>query len=395
MENKQCNITMKKEKELLIFTNKNLPYKISFNLNTGEYQKISDKGIKNIKNINPFFANVYYKSIINCEDFPIYNQMINMAASEGYCLSNMGSVLKYLKKHLCWEQYMVLGIPVGRDVTFPLTYFPKDVLKTIHRAILLSETLKTESCENSWRPRYALPEKITNSLKKDSDLFHNCVRYCSQFNDDKEFAQNFSFFYGRWCEFKTLVETYKYEYKSLLKYLCFLQDYEGYNYYVDIMNDLLDYVKMSDQIAMICDRKGKFEKYPHFLASKHKIVSTNYHIIAKNMEEKLFAQRYDGSLEYTYGKYCIIEPKTTTDILKEAQEMHNCVASYIDRIIEGRTHVVLMRERAEPDNSLVTVEVKEGHIKQAYQACNTIITSEQREFLEKYAKNKNLILDNI
>lgn len=394
MGNKQCSITMKKEKELLVFTNKNLPYKISFNLNTGEYQKISDKETKTIKNVNPFFANVYYKNIINEEEFPIYDKMINMAAMEGYYLSNMGTVLKYLKKHLCWEQYLVLGIPVGVDVTFPLTYFPKDVLKTLQRAISLSETLK-QSCRDSWRPRYALPEKITRFLQKDSDLFFNCIKYCSQFNDDKEFAQNFSFFYGRWNEFKTLVETYNYEYKSLLKYLCFLQDYEGYDYYGDVMNDLMDYVKMSDQLATICDRKGKFEKYPHFLASKHKIVSTNYNAVKKHMEEKLFAQRYNGSLEYTYGKYCIIEPKTTADILREAQQMHNCVASYIDRIVEGRTHVVLMRERANLEDSLVTVEVKEGHIKQAYQSCNTIITSEQREFLKKYAKNKDLILDNV
>lgn len=391
---KTCNITMKKEKELLIFTNKNFPYKISFNLNTGEYQKISDKGVKTIKSINHFFANVYYKQIINHEEFPIYSQMIDMAANEGYYLSNMGTVLKYLSRHLCWEQYLVLGIPVATDVTFPLTYFPKDILKVIQRAISLNGVLR-QSCIDSWRPRYALPEKITKLFKKDSDLFFNCIRYCSQFKDDKEFAQNFSFFFGRWYEFKSLVEEYNYEYKSLLKYLCFLQDYEGYDYYGDIMNDLIDYARISDQLSIICDRKGKFEKYPHFLASRHKIASTNYNSVKKHMEEKLFTQRYDGSLEYTYGKYCIIEPKAIADIIKEAQQMHNCVASYVDKIIEGRTRVVLMRERIDTENSLVTVEVKEGHIRQAYQSCNTTITSEQREFLKKYAKNKGLILDNV
>lgn len=394
MVQKKCNITMKKEKELLIFSNTNFPYKISFNLNTGEYQKISDKGVKTIKNVNPFFANVYYGDIINEEQFPIYSKMIDMAAREGCYLSNMGTVLGYLRKHLCWEQYFVLNIPIDINVTFPLTYFPRDILKILQRAISLSVTLR-EECKYSWRQRYALPEKIDRSLKRESDLFFNCIRYCGQFNDDREFAQNFSFFYGRWNEFQILVENYHYEYKTLFKYLCFLQDYEGYDYYGDIMNELSDYTKMSVQLARLYDENCKFEKYPHFLASKHRIVSANYNAVKKTMEEKLFAQQYDGSLAYAYGKYCIIEPQKTTDILKEAQQMHNCVASYIERVVEGRTHIVFMRERANIDDSLVTVEVKEGHIRQAYQICNTTITEEQREFLRKYAKNKNLVLDNV
>ena len=75
--------------------------------------------------------------------------------------------------------------------------------------------------------------------------------------------------------------------------------------------------------------------------------------------------------------------------------MHNCVASYIDKIIEGRTHIVFMREKENIDDSLVTVEVKLGHLCQAYQKNNNRISQEQLEFLQKYAKNKKIILDNL
>ena len=112
-------------------------------------------------------------------------------------------------------------------------------------------------------------------------------------------------------------------------------------------------------------------------------------------KEELFDNAYDGSLEYSNGKYTIIEPKSTGDIFKEANQMHNCVASYIDRIIEGRTKIVFMREKENIDDSLVTVEVKNGHICQAYQKSNCRISEEQRKFLEKYAKNRKLVLDNI
>jgi hypothetical protein len=137
-----------------------------------------------------------------------------------------------------------------------------------------------------------------------------------------------------------------------------LQNYDGYDSYSDAMRDLYDYTNMSSQMAKMFDKKGKYEKYPHFLMSKHMIISKNYRIMKEKHKEELFDNAYDGSLEYSNGKYTIIEPKSTGDIFKEANQMHNCVASYIDRIIEGRTKIVFMREKENIDDSLVTVEVK-------------------------------------
>lgn len=397
-------ITMEKNKNFLIFTNNLFPYKISFDLNTGKYHKITNNKTKEIKCIKPFFANCYYRHIINKDQFPIYYRIIEMArdlSDYSSYISNMGSVLDLLRTHMFWEQYLTLGIPVTRDMDYPLTFFPKDVLSTINRAIKLNEIYKHEKYPNSrWYDpyKYVLPDAFNKQISRMCDysnILFNAIRYISQFEDDRDFMQRFSFIYGEYEKFVELVKTYNYEYKTLIEYLCYLQDYDGYDYRSSIMNDLCDYNAMSSKIAKVCDRKGKYEKYPHFLKSRHMIVTKNYNIMEQDHKEEFFSAAYNGSLEYSDRKYVIIEPKSSKDILREASEMHNCVASYIDKIIEGRTHIVFMREKENIDDSLVTVEVKLGHLCQAYQKNNNRISQEQLEFLQKYAKNKKIVLDNL
>ena len=392
-------ITMKKNKNFLIFTNNLFPYQISFDLNSGKYYKIDENKTKEVKNIKPFFAHYAYWHIIESHEFPVYHKIINMASklSYGNYIKNMGSVLELLRTHLFWEQYLTLNLPVTNEMNYPLTFFPKDIFAAINRAFSLRENFKDEKInESRWRNKYSLPESFNGNIAcmcDESELFFKAIRYINTFTDDRDFSQRFSFIYETRDKFSTLVKEYNYEYKNLIEYLCYLEDYDGYDYRYEIMDDLFDYNFMSSKISALCNRKGKYEKYPHFLKSRHAIISKNYRIMKENKKEDFFEMAYNGSLEFTDRKYAIIEPKTSKDILKEASEMHNCVASYIDRIIEGRTKIVFMRERETLDDSLVTVEVKQGRITQAYQRSNTPISSKQKSFLEKYAKNKNLILD--
>ena len=321
-----------------------------------------------------------------------------MAANLGGSrISNMGTVLNLLKEHLFWEQYLVLNIPIDTGCSYPLTFYPKDVLDGIRRAINIGQKFR-EDAKSYWSIGRLLPPCFDNTISrmtKRSDIFFKAIRYVNEIADDYDFAERFVILYRFVDNFEELVRTYNYEYKNLIEYLCFLGNYDGYDSKYDAINDLIDYNRMSRQICEVCDRKNKYEKYPHFLKSRHMIVTRNYKVLESEHKEELFEYAYDGTLEYSFGKYAIIEPKHTVDILKEANEMHNCVASYIDSVSEGRTKIVFMREKKDIDKSLVTVEIKKKHICQAYQMNNVRITTEQEMFLAKYAENKNLILDNL
>ena len=67
--------------------------------------------------------------------------------------------------------------------------------------------------------------------------------------------------------------------------------------------------------------------------------------------------------------------------------------SYIQRVIDGRCHILFLRKKDCLDKSLVTIEVVNGKIVQALQRFNNPLTEEQKEVVDKwnkwYAKKNN------
>lgn len=83
-------------------------------------------------------------------------------------------------------------------------------------------------------------------------------------------------------------------------------------------------------------------------------------------------------------------PRNAEDIRDEAAQMDHCVASYIPAIEAGRKMVMFMRDKEDPDKSLVTVEVIDGAITQAYAEKDTYPDPAHIIWLEKWANEKDL-----
>ena len=82
---------------------------------------------------------------------------------------------------------------------------------------------------------------------------------------------------------------------------------------------------------------------------------------------------------------CLIRPVANVrELLDEAEHQHNCLATYLDKYANGNTDIWLMRRANDPDRSHVTVEVRDGRVRQAFQACNRQITQSQRRWLRKW-----------
>lgn len=64
--------------------------------------------------------------------------------------------------------------------------------------------------------------------------------------------------------------------------------------------------------------------------------------------------------------YIIRPAATVREILEEANAQHSCVASCIDKYAQGQTDLWLMRRVSDPDSPLVTVEVRDGAVRQAF-----------------------------
>ena len=100
--------------------------------------------------------------------------------------------------------------------------------------------------------------------------------------------------------------------------------------------------------------------------------------------------------EYTNGKYSILMPKDVLEIVQEGSNLQHCVGSagYIGLMAAGECTILFLRENKNIDKSFFTIEVRKRSIVQCYGMKNRLNEDiEVRNFIEEYAKKRNLIID--
>ena len=174
-----------------------------------------------------------------------------------------------------------------------------------------------------------------------------------------------------------MMNHYNYNPKSLLLYIDKIYTYEAVDGRM-IPYDLKDNDRMMSSIS------SKFEKYPNHLLTTHHIVIRNYKRMKQKFSNEMFQKRVDNSLAFIYKEYQVVVPQCPQDIKDEAVQQNNCVASYIDRVIEVSCNIVFLRNKANLDKSLITVEIRDGKIVQAKAAYNQEPNEEQLKVLDEY-----------
>ena len=60
-------------------------------------------------------------------------------------------------------------------------------------------------------------------------------------------------------------------------------------------------------------------------------------------------KKHEKAFTFTFGEYSIVIPTCANDIIMEGRNMHHCVGSYVDRVIENSTYIVFVRKTETPD----------------------------------------------
>lgn len=77
------------------------------------------------------------------------------------------------------------------------------------------------------------------------------------------------------------------------------------------------------------------------------------------------------ALTFESENFMVVIPQTRDDFKAEADAQHNCVFSmYLDKVVNGETHVVFIRRKDNPTQSLITCEVRNGRIIQFLERYN-------------------------
>lgn len=301
--------------------------------------------------------------------------------SRSYPISNIGTILNRVPYYSNYEQLFSAGIDSIIDESgkfkYTISQIPKGLIKLCqNKKIKLSNRFLNYYKQN--QDAHLLAYNLEYLSLDDDDVYSILTRETYDRGDDYE--------YSYYSYFNKLLSEYGYTAKALFIYLDQLKTFEALDNVGHTIQELYDYAKMMKTIS------PKFDKYPRHFLTTHKIACRNYNRLLKEFSEEVFRSRIDKTLEYTYKDYCFIYPNSTTEIKEEAVQQNNCVASYIDNVIEGTCHILFLRKRYSKDESLVTIEVRNNKIVQAKRKFNDPVTAEDQEAIdrwnEKYS-NKN------
>lgn len=105
---------------------------------------------------------------------------------------------------------------------------------------------------------------------------------------------------------------------------------------------------------------------------------------------KSIVEQLRDKLEYRACGLHVTIPTCEADFIREGEQQHNCVGryGYYDRMSEGKTIVVFIREDSNPDKSFITCEIspEDGRIEQFYAAynCDALNNQQARLFFNRY-----------
>lgn len=301
----------------------------------------------------------------------------NSERSSGRYITNIGTILSRVPEYGRYEQIFSAGIDdiIGGKFSFAINDIPKSLIKLCksHQIKLSDDFLKfyKENIDG-----YLLAYNLNYISLTDNDIYSALISTTGV----KEYwgtgAYQYHYIYKPILNL--LINEYGYTMKALMNYIDYLKTFEAVENINYLLGELYDYVNMMSQVS------NKFDKYPRHFLTTHRIAIRNYNRLMQEFSEEKFKTRIDKGMEKTFDDYKFIYPSCTQDIKDEAVQQNNCVASYIDKVIDGACHILFLRYKDSPDKSLVTIEVRDGKIVQALQRYNTPLTKEQQEVVNKW-----------
>ena len=104
-----------------------------------------------------------------------------------------------------------------------------------------------------------------------------------------------------------------------------------------------------------------FDKNPKALIRYHDILTKEYNTIKDEIVSSKFSEmvkRYN-TLNYSLedSDFEIVVPKESKELVVEGKIMKHCVASYIDKVVEGKSIVVFLRKKEDINQPYVTIEI--------------------------------------
>lgn len=145
-----------------------------------------------------------------------------------------------------------------------------------------------------------------------------------------------------------------------------------------------------------------FESENQFLPSDYmQLIDNSLSNTVYTIKNKVLADKFKKAVNsYSYSNVvdeekglAIIHPEEISDLKTEGSDLGHCVASYIERVANRTTEIYFLRKINNLKRPYITIEVRNGQIRQAHGKGNSNIVSKSKEdiFLRKWAADNDII----
>lgn len=169
------------------------------------------------------------------------------------------------------------------------------------------------------------------------------------------------------------------EYTNLKKFIRYAKCLKDFN-----VDTYVDYLRFIEDLGF--NLKSNKYLFPKDLKEKHDEYLAQIDIKKDPKLEKRLNERYQKLKKFTFAdKSYIIRPAYgIQDLQIESSQQDNCIRSYAKRYSEGDCDIYFMRTVENPNQSLVTVEVRDKKVVQSYRKSNKDISKIEERFLKKW-----------
>ena len=391
-----------KEKEFLIFELEDGSI-VKYNLATKESIGKRGKPVKNICSqlrgydiievINSF-EDKNYKEFLSFIEKQVNRSKNYMNRAYNYRVMhvyNVGSFLNKIKEYSLFEQYFSAGI---YNLDYSLEYNIKEIPKGLLNILKENKDMKvTNILIKSYKANPNLFNniyKLMNNISINKDYMFTVLKILHMLDNStetKDLKNTEKEFYK--CKamhrlydvdnFIELVINHKYDIITLIKYIDQLLVFEGLSP-INSTRFLKDYLVMQSKMT------NTYNKYPKNLLTVHHITVKNFNKFKEEYDESQFRNAYKNMTEkeFEYNNFIIKMPNNVQEIRNEGINLNHCVYSYVNRILEGRCHIMFLRLKNSPEDSLVTLEIIDNKVVQAKGNYNRSVTEKEKEVIKRY-----------
>lgn len=190
-------------------------------------------------------------------------------------------------------------------------------------------------------------------------------------------------------DFKRIIDSeFNVNLRRFIDYICFDLYRQGYGKIsCAFFQEYFDYLSMQKSLF------GKIkEKYPEHFKTAHDVLALKVNLSKAAERCANFAQQAEAvkDLEYAASGYCIVVPKEPRELADEGINLSHCVGDYISRVASGECHILFLRRKATPEHSLVTLQLSGQRICQAQGRNRRNITTDERNFLNRWGQEKGI-----